>query len=63
MDISDIHKNAKLLIDGTPYNVDEAEFMKPGKGRAIYRLKLRIYSIIASLTVPSIPGKKLTRLP
>ncbi len=41
MDIGDIHKNAKLLIDGIPYNVDEAEFMKPGKGRAIYRLKLR----------------------
>ncbi|MBI2287671.1 MAG: elongation factor P [Chloroflexi bacterium] len=41
MDIADIHKNSKLLIDGIPYNVDEAEFMKPGKGRAIYRLKLR----------------------
>ena len=41
MEIEDIHKNAKLLIDGIPYNVDEAEFVKPGKGRAIYRLKLR----------------------
>ncbi len=41
MDISGVHKNVKLLIDGIPYNVDEAEFMKPGKGRAIYRLKLR----------------------
>jgi elongation factor P len=41
MEIGDIHKNAKLLIEGIPYNVDEAEFMKPGKGRAIYRLKLR----------------------
>jgi elongation factor P len=41
MDIEDIHKNTKILIDGTPYNVDEAEFVKPGKGRAIYRLKLR----------------------
>jgi elongation factor P len=41
MDIEDIRKNVKLLIDGIPYNVDEAEFMKPGKGRAIYRLKLR----------------------
>ena len=41
MEIGDIHKNAKLLIDGIPYNVNEAEFVKPGKGRAIYRLKLR----------------------
>jgi elongation factor P len=41
MDIEDIRKNVKLLIEGIPYNVDEAEFMKPGKGRAIYRLKLR----------------------
>ncbi len=41
MEISDIHKNTKLLIDGTLFNVEEADFMKPGKGRAIYRLKLR----------------------
>ena len=41
MDIEDVHKSAKLLIDGVPYNVDSAEFVKPGKGRAIYRLKLR----------------------
>lgn len=41
MDIEDIHKNSKLVIDGVPFNVDEADFVKPGKGRAIYRLKLR----------------------
>lgn len=41
MDIGDVHKNTKLLIDGILYNVEEAEFVKPGKGRAIYRLKLR----------------------
>lgn len=41
MDIEDVHKNTKLLINDIPYNVDEAEFVKPGKGRAIYRLKLR----------------------
>lgn len=41
MDIEDIHKNSKILIDGVPYNVVEAEFVKPGKGRAIYRLRLK----------------------
>jgi elongation factor P len=41
MKTEDIHKNVKLLIDSIPYNVEEVEFMKPGKGRAIYRLKLR----------------------
>jgi len=29
------------MLDGVPYNVEEAEFMKPGKGSAIYRYKLR----------------------
>jgi len=41
IEISDVHKNSKLLIDSIPYNVEDADFMKPGKGRAIYRLKLR----------------------
>lgn len=41
MDIEDIHKNSKILIDGVPYNVTDAEFVKPGKGRAIYRLRLK----------------------
>lgn len=41
MEISDVHKNTKLLIDGVLFNIEEADFMKPGKGRAIYRLKLR----------------------
>lgn len=41
IDIGEVHKNSKLLINGAPYNVDEMEFMKPGKGRAVYRLRLR----------------------
>lgn len=41
MDISDVRKGTKLMIDNVPYNVEEAEFMKPGKGSAIYRFKLR----------------------
>lgn len=41
MEIEDIAKNKKILIGDIPYNVTDAEFVKPGKGRAIYRLKLR----------------------
>lgn len=41
MDIEDVHKNVKLMLEGKPFNVDDVDFVKPGKGRAIYRLKLR----------------------
>lgn len=41
MDIADVKRNQKILIDRVPYNVVEAEFVKPGKGRAIYRLRLK----------------------
>ncbi len=59
MDISDIHKNVKLLIDGIPYNVVEADFMKPGKGRAIYRLKLRNLLDGGTLDRTYHPGEKV----
>ena len=41
MDIEDVRKNVKLMIEGKPFNIDDVDFVKPGKGRAIYRLKLR----------------------
>lgn len=41
MEISSVHKNVKLLIDGIIYNVEDAEFTKPGKGQSVYRLKLK----------------------
>lgn len=41
MEISGVHKNSKLIIDGALYNVEEAEFTKPGKGRSVYRLRLK----------------------
>jgi elongation factor P len=41
MEIAAVHKNSKLLIEGAPYNVEEAEFTKPGKGRSVYRLRLK----------------------
>ncbi len=41
MEIEDVRKNTKLIIDGVLYSVDDAEFTKPGKGRSIYRLRLK----------------------
>ncbi|HGG59887.1 MAG TPA: elongation factor P [Gammaproteobacteria bacterium] len=31
----------KLMLDGDPYNIIENEFVKPGKGQAFNRVKLR----------------------
>ncbi|MEM7016588.1 MAG: elongation factor P [Pseudomonadota bacterium] len=31
----------KLIIDGDPYNIVENEFVKPGKGQAFNRVKIR----------------------
>lgn len=41
LEISEVSRNTKLLIDGIPFAVEDVNFVKPGKGRAIYRLKLR----------------------
>ena len=41
MEIAGVHRNSKLIIDGALYNVEEAEFTKPGKGRSVYRLRLK----------------------
>ncbi len=40
-EISSVHKNTKILIDGGLYNVVDLDFTKPGKGRSVYRLKLQ----------------------
>jgi elongation factor P len=41
MDTSDIRKNAKMMLDGQAYVVVEFQFVKPGKGQAFTRCKLR----------------------
>jgi len=38
---SDIRKNLKVEIDGDPYIVVDFQFVKPGKGNAFTRTKLR----------------------
>ena len=41
IDTSDLRKGIKLKIDGQPHVVTDFSFMKPGKGQAVYRCKLK----------------------
>jgi elongation factor P len=41
MEIEDVKKNTKLIVDGVLYSIEEVEFTKPGKGRSIYRLRMK----------------------
>jgi len=41
MDTSDIRKGLKLNIDGQPYTVVDFQFVKPGKGQAFTRVKIK----------------------
>lgn len=41
IDTSDIRKNLKLLIDGEPWVVVDFQFVKPGKGQAFTRTRLK----------------------
>lgn len=38
---SDLRKGLKIQIDNEPYIVTDFQFVKPGKGQALYRTKLR----------------------
>lgn len=38
---SQFRRGLKVLIDDEPYLMIETEFMKPGKGQAVYRTKLK----------------------
>jgi elongation factor P len=38
---SDLRKGLKMEIDGDPYIVVQFEFVKPGKGQALYKCKLK----------------------
>ncbi len=38
---SDFRKGVKVVVDGDPYDMLECNFVKPGKGQALYKTKLR----------------------
>ena len=37
----DFRKGIKVLVDGKPFEMTACEFVKPGKGQALYRTKIR----------------------
>jgi len=37
----DFRKGIKVLVEGEPYEMIECNFVKPGKGQALYKTKLR----------------------
>ena len=59
MDTSDIRKNLKIMIDGNPYAVVDFQFVKPGKGQAFTRCKLKNMNTGASLEKTFKSGEKL----
>ncbi len=41
IDMSQLRKGAKVVIDGAPCTITECQFVKPGKGTALYKCKVR----------------------
>jgi len=41
LESGDLRKGVKLEIDGEPYVIVQFEFVKPGKGQALYKCKLK----------------------
>jgi elongation factor P len=39
--VSELRNGIKVLLDNDPYSVVENEFVKPGKGQAFNRVKVR----------------------
>lgn len=39
--VGELKKGLKVQMEGEPYRIDDCQFVKPGKGQALYKLKLR----------------------
>jgi elongation factor P len=39
--LNDVKNGLKIIVDGDPYTIVEAEFIKPGKGQAFTRIRIR----------------------
>ncbi len=59
MDTSDIRKGLKFMVDQYPYTVVDFQFVKPGKGQAFTRVKIRNMATGAVLERTYKSGEKL----
>ncbi len=60
-DTSDIRKNLKIVLDGAPFTVVDHQFVKPGKGQAFTRTKLKNMITGAVLERTFKSGEKLEK--
>ena len=59
MDTSDIRKGFKMMVDDQPYVVVDFQFVKPGKGQAFTRVKIRNMATGAVLERTYKSGEKI----
>jgi len=59
MDTSDIRKGLKMMVDGQPYVVIDFQFVKPGKGQAFTRVKIKNMATGAVLERTYKSGEKI----
>jgi elongation factor P len=67
---SDLRKGLKIEIEGAPYVITDFQFVKPGKGQALYRCKMknlitggtmdRTYRAVEKIDKPNLEEKDLT---
>jgi elongation factor P len=61
MDTSDIRKGLKMMVDGQPFTVVDFQFVKPGKGQAFTRVKVRNLATGAVLERTYKSGEKIEK--
>ena len=61
VETSDIRKNLKIVMDGNPFTVVDYQFVKPGKGQAFTRTKLKNMVTGAVLEKTFKSGEKLEK--
>lgn len=61
MDTSDIRKGLKMMVDGKPFVVVDFQFVKPGKGQAFTRVKVKSLTDGAVLERTYKSGEKIEK--